>query len=454
MEMRINAHCHIFNVQSIFTKGTKQILQDRLEGSSFFMEELHPLLLDPLEAYLEQTSGMDLGEIGNLAEEYLREAENAADKSEEKGSTRLWAGIKNKLGVATVDALLANHWDIIEFVGIALMISMDRITDYLFDDMADGQRQGVVDRGELAIVPLMMDILSEDWKDKPEKNDDEELKLYGHQIEQTLRQCIRYPGRVLPFYAVNPWRPDYLESLKEALAPGGGFVGMKVYPSLGYEVNEIEDALRFCDQNEIPVLTHCNNGGFKAKPNYGVKADPKHWEKVLDKFKDLKVCFGHFGGEEFFRPGTDDYQWGRTILEFMEKHEGRVFGDISFHTGGMGGFGSTAKYFQYLRGLLENRKYRPQILFGTDFFLVLQRISEDNYWEFFRERLNNDRLFEKITRKNPLKFLGLNAAQPGKSGENIKNHIEFLKSAQASNEDLWESGGVRANWLRLIPGFE
>ena len=58
--MRINAHCHIFNVQSIFTKGTKQILQDRLERSSSFMKELHPLLLDPLEIYLERATDMDL----------------------------------------------------------------------------------------------------------------------------------------------------------------------------------------------------------------------------------------------------------------------------------------------------------------------------------------------------------------------------------------------------------
>jgi len=41
-------------------------------------------------------------------------------------------------------------------------------------------------------------------------------------------------GRIMPFYAVDPRPPDPVESVKKAIE-SQGFVGVKLYPPMGYK---------------------------------------------------------------------------------------------------------------------------------------------------------------------------------------------------------------------------
>jgi len=473
--MRINAHCHIFNLQSVFTQGTKDILADRLHRTLKDFDVLLKPVLDLLELYIEHGGGIDLrASPAERAALLLARADKARDPREASLRARLLEGLqtmdlkaqtalsgffnelKDAFGLSLIDASLLQASDLVEFVSVGLAKDMDDVTDHLFDEMAEGQRQPRVDRGELLIFPQMMDILSRDWNgvdtasltpgQKAARR--KELDVFDLQRMRTLRQCRRYPGRVLPFYAVNPWRPRWFELFQEAMEDGG-FVGMKAYPSLGYEVERIAKALEYCAAHDIPVLTHCNDGGFKARADTGDLGHPARWREVLAQHdcKGLRVCFGHFGGEEGFRQDilNAHVQWALEIGNLLRDTGIRAYADVSYHTGGMGPR-VKEQYFAWLKGLLDpaSGAAASRVLFGTDYFLSLARLSEDNYWDFFRDNLE-ERQFERIARKNPLEFLGLNPDQPDKSSANVTRHLAWL-SRQRGEAD-WRSGDKPANWL-------
>lgn len=474
--MRINAHCHVFNLQSVFTTGTKNILKYRLEqsleGFSFLLTPLLELLEDamkpdggvPLKAPEKERAriickALDKG--GNEDEAELRadlfEVMRGIDDRSRSSLGSLCNRIERNLGISFFDPYLVSLGDLVEFISVAFASSMDDVTDYLFDCMAEGQGQGSVDRGDLVAAPLMMDILSQDQSAHTGEipaEAAEELAVFERQRENTLRQCVRYPGRILPFYAVNPWRPDWLGKFKAAMEEGG-FVGMKAYPSLGYEVKEIAAALEYCDEQGIPVVTHCNPGGFKAKDQYAAYCDPAAWTEVITShdLNRLRLCFGHFGGENAFRPGHTHADWSCRIIELMQRRGPEVYADISYHTGGMH-LSTQTRYFNWLESLLEppNGPFASRVLFGTDYFLSLQQLAEDDYWRFFKRHLT-DRQFERISRKNPAAFLGINQEMPEKSAPNIQRHLAWLRKQKKKMLPHWASGGNIANWLRKVEGF-
>lgn len=472
--MRINAHCHVFNLQSVFTQGTKDILKDRLERSlkdfSFLLQPLLDLLDEamqgrgiPLKAPESERAkaickALDAGKDPKEAKlrADLHEVLRGTDQRGLNALCSICDTLESAFGLSLWDPYFTQVSDFVEFISVAFASSMDDVTDYLFDCMAEGQDQGYVDRGDLIITPLMMDILSRDWSQHPNPLPPEakkELGVFDGQRENTLRQCLRYPGRVLPFYAINPWRPEWLSLFQEAMEDGG-FVGMKAYPSLGYRVKEITEALRYCNDKGIPVMTHCNDGGFKARDHYANYCEPTEWQNVIDQngLDRLRICFGHSGGDEAFKSGHTHSLWHAHIVSLMLRGTPEVYADISYHTGGMAFFSPQRRYFRWLEAMLEpaTGPLASRILFGTDYFLSLMRLSEDEYWKFFKENLT-ERQFERITRKNPAAFLGLDPQHPDNSAGNITQHIDWLRRKR--EEGLWATDAKPANWLRNADGF-
>jgi hypothetical protein len=83
-----------------------------------------------------------------------------------------------------------------------------------------------------------------------------------------------------------------------------GFVGIKVYPPMGWrpignsvsagmtdaEALHVDDILRelytWCMREHVPITAHCNQSQY-ADPSYCDFASPGHWSKVLDEFPEL-----------------------------------------------------------------------------------------------------------------------------------------------------------------------
>jgi len=74
-------------------------------------------------------------------------------------------------------------------------------------------------------------------------------------------------------------------------------------------------------------------------------------------------------------------------------------------------------------------RYAPYILWGTDFFLVRQRLRESSYWYFFEQMLDSKE-FDTISRENSNRFLKLPTNT--KMGKSIKRYMKFILSRFAT----------------------
>ncbi len=266
----------------------------------------------------------------------------------------------------------------------------------------------------------MMDITTGDGSD---------AKLFKRQVRDTSQAVLDYPGRIFPFFAVNPARGNHLKLMKDALK-NGGFVGVKLYPSLGYKLDtpEMDAVFAHCAETETPILMHCNEGGFYARKEYIPYGNPRKWRAILAKYSSLRVCFGHFGGDgNITEHPVDDSSWTGTILELMATYPG-VYADISYNTAPTKSDENAEAYFANLeRWLDSDSPYRDRILFGTDFFLVRMRMRESSYWTYFETKLEETSLgvdaFKQIAEINPAAYLGLPASAPR---ANIARYIDFV----------------------------
>lgn len=435
--MVVNTHCHVFNLQSVFTSETKTILRARMTDEGFPDAFANAVLL-LLDWYLREGGGLNpLAPFSERAQALL----NALSIPSVAGGlgSKATAQIEKALGLIPdvlekdLHGLLGDVFaafdmdtsytpqDIVAFLSIALAEKIDAVTDSLMAQMADDD----------IIVPLMMDITDGQGGDDAR---------FSKHVEDTKGQCLRYPGRILPFYALNPARGDGAKRLK-AIVQEGAFVGVKLYPSLGYEIEEVLDICQICDEADFPVIQHCSMNGFfkdqQSKPN----SDPNIWHPYLMggksvHFERLRVCFGHFGGEEadlvssLSGNSIRDVSWAAAILAMMKGDGGgspgcdRVFADLSHHNQARGVSG----YFKMLERLLRDELVGGQVLWGTDYFLLQRHVSDANYTRIFRSELDESGLWEKLTKTNPLRFIGLNLANPlGGSAQNLRNHIKFLQ---------------------------
>ncbi|GAB6036470.1 hypothetical protein JCM15519_10290 [Fundidesulfovibrio butyratiphilus] len=396
--MRFNCHCHVFNLQSIFNPSTAYILAKRLEDAGL-TSDFAAQIVHRLERFMKTQGGFD--SVGSDPGDF----------------SSAWTN--TLLGKAKV------FW---EALHVAMLKDMDKVTDDMMNQL----------HKDVAFVPLMMDILVAHQTGRD--------PLFESQLEGTKRQIIRHPGRILPFYAVNPFREGFVEKAKDNLLRGG-FVGVKLYPSLGYDLSApgMTEILSFCAEHGYPLLMHCNRGGFKQDDSATRNCDPALWGLVdvgdgfLDTHPDLKICFGHFGGaENFLTPDVfDPNHWTGLILQLMKAYPDRVFADVSYHDTALSPSTGTA-YFASLAAILADPDCRSQVLWGTDTWLLRMNCQEVDYWSGFMFSAAIQDNFSLMCSHNPRVFLGIDPNEPG---ENIVNHLAFLQAhAHWSQEDA-------ASWL-------
>jgi len=352
--MRFNIHCHVFNLQAVFTSQTQHILEQRVREAGM-SQGVAQLVVKALLGIMRHQERLDA----------LRRLFDPHSRS-----------------------------DLLEFLDVATLPSMDDVTDWLLGQLAP----------DVVITPLMMDITLDGGGDA----------LFQAQLEATRRQMDRHPGRVLPFVAVNPLRPDHFRFMEQAL--DAGFAGVKLYPSLGYSIDseEIERVARRCAARGVPIMQHCSKGGFYAERECIDSSRPNHWQTYLEDIEGLRVCFGHFGGERDFVGDVDDGapEWTAEIIGLMHAFPGKVYADVSYHTIGMGGGmgGNPPRYrtlyLNRLAAVLQDPGCRPYVLWGSDSFLVRQVVTEREYWEFFTSILSPED-FEQMASVNPRRYLGM-----------------------------------------------
>ncbi len=241
-------------------------------------------------------------------------------------------------------------------------------------------------------------------------------------------------GRIHPYFPFDPWRESQapgtpegsLYWLKKAVA-NHGFIGVKLYPPMGYSATEnfkhsrfpngvsiepavfgeqldsaLEALYEYCESEEVPILTHCADSN-ETEEDFGKRADPKYWEMVAEQHRNLRVCLGHFGGL-----GTLSHQngWAWHVGRLLNDQTKNVYADISHYTKILDDDGRE-KTIDNLRVLFS--KYpnaMDRILFGTDWIMLARVKNNERFLIEFRDAYE-----EAFGTEARAKFMGLNAAK-------------------------------------------
>lgn len=334
-------------------------------------------------------------------------------------------------------------------------------------------------------VPLMIDY--EYWFANSLDNS------LGEQIDTVFRDVVlAHPGRIHPFVPFDPARelayrkgmvnPDGqlernrpLELVKDAIE-NKGFIGVKLYNSLGYRPlgnadpelglkrrhiavrnqklpylfsgEEYDEVLRdlydFCVDQDVPITAHCVMDGIEAYPGASLDfGQAKFWDEVLrrDRYRNLRLNLAHFGWNQSPGQGfAGSESWARDVCRLIVKYD-HVYADVSHHRvltkRGRNRF--IQGYRQMKREFSADiEKIKSRILFGTDRH-VLRRMQGyreflPNYERVLREaEVFLDSELDRFRGGNALDFLGL-----GAKGD---NHRRLLR--------LYQNHGAAApEWLR------
>ncbi len=301
------------------------------------------------------------------------------------------------------------------------------------------------------------------------------IKKFQAQIDELarLKRNPDYKHIIYPFVFADPRRPDItsivITRLEDTEAP---FQGIKLYPALGYYPFDIrlKEIYSHALENETPIITHCIRGAvyyrgkksdnytyivhpytekelpFKKPVDFTVNfTHPYNYECLLNPqilrslwndpeidLSNLKLCLGHFGGEDEWlkyiqdswrpdkyltttvdecldvkknvwydetSPDKKAYSWFSIICELIRKYP-NVYADISYML-------CEERVLPLLKVLLEtDNQISPKVLFGTDFYVVSKAGAEREMSLYVRGYLGEE-LFRKIAYENPKKFLNI-----------------------------------------------
>ncbi len=453
--MRIDVHTHVFTLYSILSREAVRVITQRLEyrgvpkpladavGDLLYEQLDRPEYLDEvrlLERLIHRFMGVP--SLSEAARARLRGTpfELGMDSSlDDVVVRRASEFITSALDAVEAEGLVDTVVDVIQTLRQSMKPT---ITDVADDLLAHMERDDVM-------VALMMDIFG-----APELEQDR--RRYLAQIEGTAEAALQRPGRILPFFGLHPERPGHFDELRRAVEEKG-FVGVKLYPSLGYSVDspEMRRVYTYCLERELPVLLHCGHGGFFRTREAIELCNPIQWTDVLRDFEGLRVCFAHFGGwealgrrhclgENWPPPEQPDARpednWGRTILEFMKRYPG-VYTDLAKHVAMFEPEHESQfdTYFKTLRELVADPEVGPRILFGTDAWLLRLDMPFERYWTLWREGAGT--AWDAITVEGPRRFVGLEGDDPAGWRANIRN---FVRHMAAHRDDV---GDAPAAWL-------
>ena len=262
-------------------------------------------------------------------------------------------------------------------------------------------------------------------------------------LEQLANEINKPNNQVIhPFIGVDPRRRGILDLVKDYIE-NRGFTGIKLYPALGFFPDDprLDEIYAFASRYEIPITTHCipkNRNHFRGKitsdmylkaKGLGVLFDQKeainqydfaqyllhpHWYRcVLEKFPDLKINFGHFGGDTgwnkyldnpHFDNTEDTSNWYRLVRNLLKDFR-NTYADISFTV-------HDDKLYPLLKNVINSNYKKPgppyslteKVLFGTDFYMLQKDYNERRFGIDVRGYLS-DELYWQIAERNPKRFI-------------------------------------------------
>lgn len=272
---------------------------------------------------------------------------------------------------------------------------------------------------------------------------------YDQQVEKVSALAKKHAGKLIPFYAYNP-KADITKlevailGSKKADGTRGeskGYKGVKFYPPSGYKpwYDNQDDPyqksnlvlFQLCEENNIPVFTHCNYGGMQAGKDTWRNNNVEYWKTVLVHFPKLKLCFGHSGGDEGWLGEFDHWQLESMGHDTFEKsfpgqiyqlsitYE-NVYCDFGYlpevvDTPYRDGSEARNKIIGKLHECFENSgtapyQFQNKIMYGTDWHMLMKDHGYEDYYSTFSKMFDDPRIDSHKNNffgGNAMKYLGL-----------------------------------------------
>jgi hypothetical protein len=292
----------------------------------------------------------------------------------------------------------------------------------------------------------------------------------GERIDAVYKQVVLpHKGKIHPFVPFDPARelayrkarvnPDGqleidrpMTLVKEAIEEKG-FIGVKLYNSLGYrpfgnddpevclmrkriavrndtmtylfpgeEYDEVLCELYdYCVENEVPITAHCVMNGIEAYPGASYDfGQAKFWDPVLrqERYKNLRLNLAHFGWNQESGQGyAGDKSWVKDVCNLIVKYD-NVFTDVSHHR-----VLTAAGRRRFVKGYEQMQKDHPndiekirrRILYGSDWHVLRRMRGYRAFLDYHRRVLMTAGMYDQTSigrfrGGNALGFLGLAAA--------------------------------------------
>lgn len=288
-----------------------------------------------------------------------------------------------------------------------------------------------------AFCPSLLDL--DHWlgcKDTATTQDDQ-MRL----LEQL---ALMSGGAILPFIAYNP-RSD-VEHHDRSFARvvdailNRGFVGVKLYPPMGYmaygnacpsrpgacpvmqDARAIDARLRrlyeWCVDHNVPIMGHTSHS-FGKTDAYDDCASPFGWQRALETFDGLRVQAGHFGGDSDY---ALKHAWAASYVEMMGTPQGRhLHADLS-------NLGELFEPGTDVRKVLEplfsaawpgmpRETAADRMIYGSDWYMTQMSAAADGYarqMSSYLGRLESEipmpQLRQRVFGQNAVRLYGL---EPG-----------------------------------------
>jgi predicted TIM-barrel fold metal-dependent hydrolase len=272
---------------------------------------------------------------------------------------------------------------------------------------------------------------------------------------------IRRKGRAIHgFIGFDPWRylqeeknrtpNDSFKVLRRAIEERG-FVGVKLYPPMGFQPDgnaklpnscfpdklvtlckgrpghELDRVLAkvydYCDSKELAIMAHCSDS-IGSRPGYALRSAPELWRPVLDRFKKLRLNLGHFGGiwDFFLKPEcrkSTNTKWPAQIGAMIEDYN-NLFVDVGDFSGVLDRWDSekcaTTEIFKKLTNLVgKHPQLRSRMMYGSDWMLLDREPQNEDYYQAMRKKFSalvGPANLNKFLGQNAAAFLGLHRGQP------------------------------------------
>lgn len=238
------------------------------------------------------------------------------------------------------------------------------------------------------------------------------------------------PRRQVEWKEGNPDEPRPPLDLVDECLRRGCFVGLKLYPPMGYrpannaerdknppnhdwhvplgsEMDAVLDSVfDKCIQTGMCTMAHTNRSQA-SDPDYLENGSPTNWRAALLRHPTLKINLAHFGGME---KKDDPEQWREGISCLMSDYAG-VYADVADFTR-ITCRKTRNEYFRALKNWTDTHHNTPllrRLMYGSDFYMSGLSPGYDTYAEnwiaAFQEHFPNN--WKDLVGGNAADFLGL-----------------------------------------------